>query len=200
MPVKDCRGFTLIEMTVAITVFGLLMTVIVALSFQGNIMWQQGKKAIDVQQSAAIAVERMAKEIRTCNGLLAVDEQSLTFSLTKKDGDGTTEYWVRYALDRNQQELTRQTKKKLPNGGYGYASSPLPVASNIKDISFRYYDYDGREVSAADDIKAAQVVRVEIELIGGTDDNETNNLYRFNDHKLFTSVAIRNNWSWFAWQ
>ena len=183
---KDQRGFTLIEMTVAVTVLTLVMLTMVTLTFQSNLMWQKGKKEVDVQQSAAIALNKLARELRMCSGLIEIDSHWLKFAMTIKDDDKERNYEVTYMLyqdeDSGKSELRRQTQEVFAGGYYGNKSPPLPVASNIKAVTFKYYDLNGQQVAVGD--QAAKVARVDIEILGGADG--------VNDHKLVTSVAVRN--------
>ncbi len=185
---KDQRGFTLIEMTVAVTVLTLVMLTMVTLTFQSNLMWQKGKKEVDVQQSAAIALNKLARELRMCSGLIEIESHWLKFAMTIKDDKNNKErnYEVTYMLyqdeDSGKSELRRQTQEVFAGGYYGNKSPPLPIASNIKDITFKYYNINGQQVAAGD--QAAKAARVEIEILSGADG--------VNDHKLVTSVAVRN--------
>jgi prepilin-type N-terminal cleavage/methylation domain-containing protein len=62
--VNNERGFTLAEMLVSCAIIGIVMAGLLALVMQGQKAYFFGTTQVDGQQTARVAIERMAREIR----------------------------------------------------------------------------------------------------------------------------------------
>ncbi|MFH1045459.1 MAG: type II secretion system protein [Candidatus Omnitrophota bacterium] len=90
------RGFTLIELMIVLTVFGLILGAIFAVMYVGKQSWSQGGTKVEIQQEARRAMEEIVRELResaqdVVTGVLAdgTAYNAITFRMPDDiDGDG----------------------------------------------------------------------------------------------------------------
>ena len=115
-------GFTLIELMIAMGVFVLLIGIVVNI-FISSLQKQRSAVALMVtNDNASIALEQMAREIRTGKGFSVPLPQTLQFTNAKGEA-------VLYQYDSQNKEVERRVNNGVP----------LPVTGNnvtISDLRF----------------------------------------------------------------
>ncbi len=79
---RTARGVTLVELVMVIVVLGILATVMVPLLAKGFEAWFVGRDHEDAQRQAALALERMTRELRVAEAIV-VSANEITF---ERDG------------------------------------------------------------------------------------------------------------------
>ncbi len=199
---KSTKGFTLIELLIAMAMFGIIVTLMVnsKIDQQDQSITQQ--QAVEVQQSARATVYLMSAEIRSAgynpeyrkydtgitnagvntmtfnriasddgddndgNGVIDEDGEleTITYTLQDSDGDGDNDITVAY------------------NGG-----GANPVAENIQNLSFVYFDINGAVTAVTSDIRS-----IRITVTARTDITELARAPLNNTRTLTNTVFLRN--------
>ncbi|MBM7854506.1 prepilin-type N-terminal cleavage/methylation domain-containing protein [Desulfohalotomaculum tongense] len=167
---KNRRGFTLIELMLALMLTGLIVTAALFFMLHSHNIWRQGQKEIELQENVQIAMDKMCRDVRTCSQLMFESQNGFQLHsdskvLNFKNGHKR----VRYYVD-DENELTRE-----------FSGMGLPVSSHIKKLRLEYYRPDGSTIAAGE--PAGEVAVVKIILTGG--------MPGLKDITLITSVAIR---------
>jgi len=115
-------GFTLVEMLAVLAVLGVVFTGIYSFYFSGVAGWQRGVNQMDCQQSARIALEKMARELRYACGVEIVSPEEIHFS---RKGDNRV-----YLFHLAGEELVFESKV----GGVTYSHNK--VALDISSLEF----------------------------------------------------------------
>lgn len=172
---RNQQGLTLIELLLSVTLLAIIMTGVFSFLIHCSSLWQQGHRAIDVQESLAVGMDKMARELRTCDRLTFTNA-SAGF---RPEIDGSVlcliinNQQTRYFVD-HQNELSRH-----------FSGVGLPVSSHVKGMGLEYYDREGNHITPG--APAAEVVRVKINITGAARGME--------DITLSTAVSIRTaNW------
>lgn len=137
------RGFTLVEVVVAVLIFSLVMGAALVLYQQGVFSWNREEARVDVQENLRIGLDRMSRELRSAVALYEATNNSIGF----KSADGKT---VRYYHRDDVGQLMREV-----DGGHN------PVASYVTALRLAYYDADNNPTQNLENIR-----RVEITLTG----------------------------------
>lgn len=169
---KSTKGFTLIELLVAIAIFGLIITLMINSKIgqqDQNITQQQ---AVEVQQSVRAAVYLMSGEIRSAGynpeyrtydtGVTNAGVNTLTFNrVASDDGDdndanGTTDEdgeleIITYALQDSDGDGDLDITVAYNGGGAN------PVAENIQNLAFAYFDVNGAVTADISAIRSIQI-------------------------------------------
>ncbi len=123
------RGFTLVEIMVAMTIFAFVLTGILLLYVNGYRSYAGTNRRIEVQENLRYAMSWMARDIRQARELAVYGpdgnpaDVGPTISFTLPDGKEVT-----YQYDAVQREV--ETKR---SGG----DTPHPIASNVSGLEFR---------------------------------------------------------------
>jgi type IV pilus assembly protein PilW len=137
----DARGFTLAELLVTLAVTGLLLAAAGTMLLAGQRAWALGAARVEAQQSARVALERMAKELReagydpTGAGLAAIvlaEPDRVAFQ-RDLDGDGV--------LDPTRERVTyllRGTVLRRDAGG-----GAQPIIEGVRRLAIEYFDRSG---------------------------------------------------------
>jgi prepilin-type N-terminal cleavage/methylation domain-containing protein len=95
-PSRGARaGFTLVEMSMALAVSGVILTVLLSFTVYAAKSFAAMENYVDLEQKSQTALDSMTRHIRQTQGLTAygtrqVNGQSVTNSLTFLDEDGTS--------------------------------------------------------------------------------------------------------------
>ena len=158
---REESGFSLAELLVATAVAGLVMAALLGLVQAGVGGYRWGSARIEAQQSARIALERMARELReagydpTGAGLAAVVTAEPTRVVFQRDldGDGVldpTREQVAYLLRPGESVLRRDA-----GGG------AQPIINGVQRLLLVYFDAAGRTTT---DPAAVAAVQIQIEV------------------------------------
>ncbi len=169
---QNNKGFTLIEMLMAMAIFSILIGIAVSakIAQQGQHITQD--QAADMQQSARASMYLLARSIRMAGfspnetdsgaGMIAAGDGSsgspLTFSMVADDdgvdnnNDGTVDEddeleIVSFAMDGSS-NITVE---------YNNSGTVEPLAENIESLGFVYLDRNGAVTADLDDIRAVEV-------------------------------------------
>lgn len=189
------KGFTIIEMIIAISVFSVMMLVVT--SFFVTLYREQGADIARIQSTkmAGRAIDNINGEIRKMNraengafSLESAQAQTLIF-YSDVDNDGLTEK-IEYTLNGIdfERELTE------PGASLDYSVAPIMtiVAKNVMNGAnpiFRYYDknYTGSEDSLSSPVNVTEVRLIEISLDINTDEK-----YLSSSIRIETKIQPRN--------
>lgn len=125
--IPNSKGFTLIEIIVTIVIVGIIGGIAALIITQGVRAYSDQAVRSDVHYQARLAMERMAREIRTVRSRADVTAM-LTNDLQFVDISGNT---VRFNL-----------------AGTDIQRSGAVLASNISALAFTYYENDGTTAAA----------------------------------------------------
>ena len=143
---ENQKGFSLIEMMVALGILSLIIIGLVTFFSGGTRAWVTGQYQLEAQRNARLSMDRMVKEIREGKNITSGSETSITVLIPHFDVDGDIDYdySVTYALNDT-------TIHRVPN----------PLIENILtgEAIFKYYNSSG-EVTSPD----ATVSKIHINL------------------------------------
>ena len=167
----DQRGFTLAELLVVTALVGLVMAGVLSLLMSSNQSYQRGTNQVEAQQSARVAMARMAQEIReagynpssatTFNPLTSFNATGLTINndwnangaidptLTVLDpvkGNNRGEQ-VTYALSGTT--ITRQES--------AVDAGPLVLISGVQSLAFEYLDINDAVTATAANVRTVVI-------------------------------------------
>jgi type IV pilus assembly protein PilW len=137
----DREGVHLVDVLVALALLGLVLSATVSVLSQGQRAYTAGAGRVESQQSARVALDRMARELRQAGAqgggtlpALAVAEPSRLVIQHDLDGDGV-------ASARGETVTWQLTAGVLRRNAGGGAQ---PIVNGVHALSFRYLDADAR--------------------------------------------------------
>lgn len=152
-PHRSGRGSSVLEILVALSLFGLVAlagTYVFSATFRA---WLSGRDWADEQQNARILLEWMVRRIRlagygvtnTAEFFAQADATSVAF-LGDVDGDGAPE-WRRYCLETSQ-GVIREEAGTLTSGCTTATGAPLTTRGirPPRFLSLQFAYYDGRQL------------------------------------------------------
>jgi type IV pilus assembly protein PilW len=159
--VAGARGYTLVDLLVALAVGGGVLAASVMLLHQGLQAWVWGTARVDAQQAARYALDRLAGELReagydpTVAGLAPVVVAEPTRIVFQRDLNGNglvdvTRERVTYVLRAGETTLRRDA-----GGG------AQPVIERVRAFRLAYLDRTGAETT---DPAAVIAVRIRLEV------------------------------------
>lgn len=158
-------GFTLVELLVALAVVGLVVVATVGILQQGQQGYLIGVARLEAQQSARLALERMAREIRTAGfdptgaDFPAIVNPAPTSLTIQKDLNSNG---VIDATGETITYLLRGTTLRRNAGG-----GAQPVIEGVQALAFTYLDAEGVPTAAPERIRTvtiAMTVRPDLSL------------------------------------
>ncbi len=129
---RSVRGFTLVEMMVALAVFSITIGGIWGLLATGASSTRLTDNFLQVQENARYAMERLVEEGRWASGISSATggtTPSVTLSIPANNPASASAYTVTYAL------TSSQTITRTVNGG-----TASQLAGDITGLTFTYYD------------------------------------------------------------
>lgn len=187
-PSPDRRGLTLVEMMVAIAMFGVAMSVIFGFMTRSRRSYTDMSARVEYQQNVRGVLGLVAREVRSA-GCDPANAGFNTFPLAAAtsfqcrmdlDGDGAIEVVepaedVSYTFVANDHELLRDS------GGGAQV-----ILRNVEAVDFRYFDAAGAELAARPLIATdrARIRFVEINIAGESEQGEPLN--------YVTRIFVRN--------
>lgn len=151
-PVSGQKGFTLMEVLLAVTLFTIIISSSYGIFRVGMQIWKRAQGRSVVERKALFALERMGQDLR----------QALRTSKEKYKGEGNgtsfslpslipirtgkiemTQYgFIRYRYDSSHKELCR-SEISATDLYRQKESICKPIANHIQFLRFRYLVYDG---------------------------------------------------------
>ncbi len=154
------RGFTLVELMIALAISGVVMAAIVTTFRIQQASYVVQDEVVVMQQNLRAAMSQMTRELRMARydpskiagaEISAAAASSITFSMVANAGGLTTitySLYVPYAAEGN----TATAIGRAVNGG-----AVAPLAENIQALEFRYLDASGNVTTVLADIATIQV-------------------------------------------
>jgi prepilin-type N-terminal cleavage/methylation domain-containing protein len=150
---RDQRGFTIVEMMIALSVFFLVLGGLFQLFGPSNVMYAAGHRKLDVQQSARVAMDTIVRQMRMAGYFpenfdanpgndqanpihIATDTALTVYGDT--DGSGASQVYT-FCLDAGG---LRRLRENLAGATYQCANGEV-LADNVTNLRFAYYDRDG---------------------------------------------------------
>jgi len=139
-PMKNDRGFTLIEVVMVIALAGIIAGIISVPFFEGIEGWLFVKSREDISQSGRVAMERMAREVRnTARGCITT-ATATTFAF------GT--------------DLSDCNAINFSQAGAAIQRNGIDLADNVQSLAFTYYDTNNAITATT-----ANIRRLAIEIV-----------------------------------
>ena len=166
---ENKKGFSLIEMMVALGILSLIIIGLVTFFSGGTRAWVTGQYQLEAQRNARYAIDRMVKEIRGGKNIISgSDGDTIVVSIPDFDTADPDDYYeVTYSLLGTT--IQRGTNPLIENVLTGEAI-------------FKYYNNSGTEVTSPD----ATVSKIHINLKVDVDKDDSP------DITLNTDVDLRN--------
>lgn len=148
-------GFTLVELLVALAVVGLVLAATVGLLQQGQQGYLLGVAGLEAQQSARVALQRMAREIRNAGfdpvgaGFPPIVNPTVTSVTLQNDlnGNGMID-----ARGETVTYLLRGTTLRRNAGG-----GAQPIIEGAQALTFTYLDADGVPTAVPERIRTVTI-------------------------------------------
>ena len=149
------RGFALAELLVALAIVGMVMAALAGLLREGEQAYLTGAAQVEAQQSARVAVERLARELRgagvdpTGAGFPALVNPSPTGFTIQNDlnGDGV----IRGNRETVTYSLTGRTLRRNAGGG------AQPLIEGVESLALAYLDGDGNPAATPGEIRTVLI-------------------------------------------
>jgi type II secretory pathway component PulJ len=144
---------TLADLLSALAVVGLVLAAVLSVFAEGQRAYTHGAARVQTQQSARVALARMAREIRQAGhgagafSPIAVAEPSRLVIQQDLDGDGVV-------ATRGETITWRLSAGILRRDAGGGAQ---PIVNGVRTLGFTYLDGDGRPSSRADAIRTVVI-------------------------------------------
>lgn len=132
------RGFSLIEIIIAIMIFLIIIYISAAVFIQEYQIFNVSQSFISADWQGNLALARMTSDLRSATKISSADSNTLTF----QDSAGNN---VTYYLSGNQLI-------------YSTATSSAVLADNIQNLTFGYYDSSKNGTPTSDTSKIRYVV------------------------------------------
>ena len=170
--IKNQKGFSLIEMMVALGILSLIIIGLVTFFSGGTRAWVTGQYQLEAQRNARLSMDRMVKEIREGKNITSGSEISIIVSVPHFDVNGNIDSYNNVTYDLHDATTIRR--------------NTIPLIDNVLKISgediFEYYDSSGIEINPPD----STVSKVHINLKVDVDKDDSS------DITLNTDVNLRN--------
>ncbi|MBI4590900.1 MAG: prepilin-type N-terminal cleavage/methylation domain-containing protein [Candidatus Rokubacteria bacterium] len=149
------RGFTLPELLVALAIVGMVLAAVTVLLEQGHKVYRAGAAKGEAQQSARVAVERLARELRAAgvnptgarfSALLNPTPTGFTIQ-NDLNGDGV----IRGNRETITYSLTGHTLRRNAGGG------AQPLIEGVESLTLTYLDGAGNAVETPDEVRAVVI-------------------------------------------
>ena len=149
------RGFALSELLVALAIVGMVLATLAGLLHKGQQAYLVGAAQVEAQQSARVAVERLARELRgagvdpTGAGFPPLVNPSPTGFTIQNDlnGDGV----IAGNPETVTYSLSGRTLRRNAGGG------AQPLIEGVESLAFTYLDGDGNPVTTPGEIRTVLI-------------------------------------------
>lgn len=204
LSVSSERGFSLLELLIVLAVFSLILGGLFSSAKNAQARYSFEQDILDSQQSARSAVDMMSREIRQAGfpkigyydtalgwnssnsdkvaaGFITVGSTQMGFEGDINE-DGIVEL-VEYRLNGTVLERSAVAK---PAGGGTPTSSFIPLANNIRTLTFNYFDTNGNSTTTPASVKS---VAISLDLSTNQFNPQSRRLQTFS---LSARVCVRN--------
>ncbi len=137
---KYQRGFSLIELMVAVVILGLIILALVTFFTGGTKAWVAGQSQLEAQRNARWVMDRMVREIREAD---YVENSSTTSSI---DFHTPFDETITYSLP----------------GGSDLKRDSNTMISSVQSLTFEYFDNSSTPVMPDDSNKKSKVSKIHI--------------------------------------
>ena len=152
---RGVRGFALSELLVALAIVGMVLAALGSLLQRGQQAYLAGAGQVEAQQSARVAMERLARELRgagvdpTGAGFPPLVNLRPTGFTIQNDlnGDGV----IRGNREIVTYSLTGSTLRRNAGGG------AQPLINGVESLAFTYLDGNGRPTNEPREIRAVVI-------------------------------------------
>ena len=165
--VRDAARVTLADLLVGLVIFALVAAAAFTLLDEGRRAWAFGVARAETQQSARVALARLAGEIRVAGrggrgfDAVAVAAPDTIVLQQDLDGDG--------AIAANGERVTWRLAGTVLRRDAG--GGPQPIVNGVRSLRLTYFDADGAptaEPAAVRSVEIAVVTRPDYSVIGST--------------------------------
>lgn len=150
------KGFTLVELLVAMAVLGVMMTGVLGLLMVGHQSYLVSANLVETQQSARVALDRMIREIRqagynpagaTLNAFTEAAATSLTVQMDMS-GNGAIEPEGADGLpDSGDEEVIRYSLSGTSLQRKAGGAAAQPVIEGVQSLTLTYLDANGATIA-----------------------------------------------------
>jgi len=170
---NDNKGFTLIEVLIALGIAGVVLAAAYATFMSQNNSYKRQEQITEMQQNLRAALTFMARDIRMAGlnpkrtdkpKIESAESDSINFTLDlngdgdvddKVDGEYENITYELYDPDNNgDKKIGRRYKYIDSSGSHSHLD---PLVENIDVLNFVYLKNDGNVATAISDIKAVQI-------------------------------------------
>ena len=162
-PVAD-EGFSLIELIIALGLSSIILSAVISTFVLQKKLYEKQAYTVEINENIRAGMQIITSELMMAGHdstgiagakLVSALENSLRFT-ADLNGDGDMSDSgedIEYALDKKDSQITRDAQ---------------PIVENIRELTFKYYSFDGLELTQpvnADDVKRVEM-RIEGEYAG----------------------------------
>jgi len=150
---RHAARVSLADLLAALAVLGLVLGATLSLLEQGQRLYAIGAARLEAQQSARVAVERMAREIRQAGygapelPAITVAERSRIVLHLDVDGDGA------FAAARETITWSVSNRVLRRNAGAG----AQPIINGVRDLVLTYFDALGEPTTTPADVRTVSI-------------------------------------------
>ena len=163
---RDQRGFTLVELLVVIAVLGLMLAGLLSVQMQGQQAYLIGSHRVEAQQNARIALELMARELRSAVRIVTLGSATdITFVVCRDDPallpiplPCINQVTVRYNLAGTTLNRTE-------------AGVTVPLIGGVQALALTYLRYNPVANTSAPTATPALVTFIRLQLVTGTEES-----------------------------
>lgn len=141
---KNNKGFTLIELIVALAVMSIVMVEIFTLMSNSSVLYRKGSAEVDLQAEAQQLIQQMEELMIDCNNSISINRPTLVNSdnITISNNDARYNLVYSKANPTDTYGTVYMTKEDFV--GAGSVMTPIPMAEYVESVSVnmgRYQDY-----------------------------------------------------------
>lgn len=202
--INNQRGFTLVELLIASTLLVPFVMAVFLIVEPMQRAYSQGEQRADLQQSARIAMARMARDLRAAGldpgaaisslpapAAIQTAEVSRIAFIADPDDDGKS-MKIEYRLDLTAEPpvLRRQQWSwSTSNNSWTGASGAQPLAERITGLELTYYGADGTAIPSSElPAKLGEIQRIGLVITAGSPAGRTSP----EAYRLIGEVRMRN--------
>ena len=162
MPKRKAEtGMTLVEILVSLVIIGFIVTAVYNVFRFHNLMAAKQEETTRMQQELLTALVDMSEELRMCGFTPTGDNNDyglIVFNGTEGTNSSSIRCTRGESVLNNSTNIIAYKLQASTNEILMYNSTDWPpIANNISDLSFEYYDIDGNKTS---DMKEVRIVEI----------------------------------------